>query len=109
VPIRYACDRCGRRLEPDDPNRFVVKVEVFAAADHLDITEEDLKRDHRAEIARILEGLDKMDPDDVEDQTYRAFRFDLCRDCHKAYLRNPIQRASDLPPTERDTGPSSGV
>ncbi len=90
MPIRYACDRCGRQLEPDDPGRFVVKIEVFAAADHLTITEEDLKRDHRAEIARLIDQLDKMDPDEVEDKTYRAFRFDLCADCHREYLRNPI-------------------
>ena len=90
MPVRYACDRCGCRLEPDDPNRFVVKVEVFAAADHLTITEEDLKRDHGAEIARLVKQLDRMDPDDIEDQTYRAFRFDLCRDCHRQYLRDPI-------------------
>ena len=92
MPIRYACDRCGRQLEPDDPGRFVVKVEVFAAADPLTITEEDLKRDHRAEIARLIDQLERMDPDEVEDQVYRSFRFDLCRQCHEAYIRSPIQR-----------------
>lgn len=91
MTIRYACDRCGRRLEPDDPDRYVVRVEVFAAADHLSISEEDLRRDHRDEIERLLNQLEDMNPDDVEDQTYRAFRFDLCRDCHKEYLRNPIR------------------
>ncbi|MBN1345757.1 MAG: hypothetical protein JXQ73_23895 [Phycisphaerae bacterium] len=90
MAIRYQCDRCGKRLEPDDPNRFVVKIEVFAAADHITITQEDLKRDHRREIARLLEQLDKMDPDEIEDQTYRSLRFDLCRECHRAYLRDPI-------------------
>jgi len=69
-----------------------VKVEVFAVADPLTITEEDLKRDHRAEIARLLDQLEKMDPDEIEDQVYRSFRFDLCPQCHKAYIRNPIQR-----------------
>jgi hypothetical protein len=90
VPIHYKCDRCGKRLAPDDPNRFVVKVEVFAAADHLTVTEEDLERDHRAEIDRLVKQLDKMTADEVEDLTYRAFRFDLCRDCHKVYLKNPL-------------------
>ena len=90
MPIHYTCDRCGKRLEADDPNRFVVKIEVFAAADHVTITEEDLTRDHRAEIDRLVKQLDDMDPDEVEDLTYRAFRFDLCRACHKIYLANPI-------------------
>jgi hypothetical protein len=74
-------------------------VEVFAAADHLTITEEDLKRDHTAEIARLVDQLDRMDPDTVEDQVYRAFRFDLCRDCHRAYVRDPISP----PPADADS------
>jgi len=94
VAIRYTCDRCGRTLDPNDPNRFVIKIEAFAAADQLTITEEDLARDHRAEMRRIVQQLDSMSPDAVEDQTYRMFRFDLCRECHAEYLKNPIRPTS---------------
>jgi hypothetical protein len=106
VAIRYACDRCGRRLEADDPNRFVVKIEVFAAADPLTITDEDLARDHRGEIARLVRQLDRMTPDDVEDQTYRAFRYDLCPACHKAYLAAPLGPAPTpgADPPEQEAG-----
>jgi len=94
VPIRYVCDGCGRVLEGDAPDRYVVKIEVFAAADQLVIRQEDLRRDHRAEIARLVEQLDRMHPDEIEDQTYRAFRFDLCRACHKEYIKKPVPAGS---------------
>ncbi len=90
MPIHYACDRCGRRFESNASDRYVVRVEVFAAAEPLEISPQDLARDHRAEIQRLAHALDRMNPDDVEDQIYRSFRFDLCRDCHRLYLSDPL-------------------
>jgi hypothetical protein len=92
MAIRYVCDRCGKPLGPNGIDRFVVRIEVFAAADQLVINDEDLARDHREEITQLVKQLDQMSPDQIEDQTYRAFRFDLCRTCQGEYLRGPIRK-----------------
>jgi len=91
--IRYCCDRCGRNLGTGPADRFVVRIEVFAAEGPLEITDEDLAQDHRAEIQKVVEELSKTPLDEVEDKNYRAFRFDLCPACHAEYLRNPLPRS----------------
>jgi hypothetical protein len=90
VPIRYRCDRCGKDLPAGSTDHFVVRIEAFAAETPLEITREDLAQDHGEEIRRLVDELSRAPLDDVEDSNYRAFRFDLCRDCHAAYLRNPL-------------------
>ena len=42
--MKLACDLCGKTLLPDEDVRYIVRIEVFAAADPLELTEEDLKR-----------------------------------------------------------------
>ena len=47
-----------------------------------------------------MEALAEADPDDMEDQTYRCFRFDLCDDCRARYfpsLWDRLRMPSDLP------------
>lgn len=88
--IRYRCDKCGRMMTANDPQRFILKMEVYAAAAPLEFSRQDLEPDHTAEIDRLVEQLKQADPDEVENQTYRAFRFDLCRDCHRQLLSRPL-------------------
>lgn len=87
-------------MQANDADRYIVRIEAFAAAEGLAISEEQLKRDHRAQIQQIIGQLEKADPDQVEDQVYRSFRFDLCPDCHQRYLRQPpagLARANPAP------------
>jgi hypothetical protein len=90
--IRYRCDRCGCTLAANDPARFIVKIEVYAAAEHIEFGPADLQRDHLKEIQSLVEQLKTADPDEIEDQTYRRLRFDLCRDCQRWLLQNPLGR-----------------
>jgi len=88
--IRYRCDGCGLDLAGDGSDRYVVRIEAFAAAGRLEFTEEDMRRDHAAEIERLLSRLEKQSPDEIEDQVYRRLVFDLCPDCHRLFLRSPL-------------------
>jgi len=90
IVIRYRCDGCELDLKRDGSNHFIVKIEAFAAAGSLEFTEEDLKRDHAADMEMIIRDLACTPPDEIEDQVYRSFRYDLCPQCHRAFLRNPI-------------------
>lgn len=91
--IRFACDRCGTALKADDSSRFILKIEAFASIGPLTSERETVERDHVREIRAVIDELKRSDADAIEDQTYRSMRFDLCRDCHREYLADPIGRA----------------
>ena len=88
--IRYRCDGCGRDLNPDGSNHYIVKVEAFAAAGKLEFTREEIERDHAGEMSRLIANLERQSPDDIEDQVYRAYRYDLCPECHRRFLDSPL-------------------
>ncbi len=85
-----SCDGCGDGLLIESDVRYLVKIEVFAAYDPLEITRNDLDRDLWGEMARLLERLAKEDPRNLEDQVYKKFQFDLCPRCHAEYLHDPL-------------------
>jgi hypothetical protein len=86
--IRYECDKCGRRMRADDGRRYIVKIEIYAAAGHIDI--DATQNDKDTSLQDILDELADADPDEIEDQTYRAFRFDLCDVCRKRLIGSPL-------------------
>jgi hypothetical protein len=90
--IRYSCDLCKRELHAEDDLRYVVKIEVYAAFDPAasGINEDD--RDHLEEIQDILERMDDLDDDQLGEDIYQQLRFDLCPECRKKFLKNPLAR-----------------
>jgi hypothetical protein len=90
--IRYSCDLCGRELDPQDDLRYVVKMEVYAAFDPASVESEDDDRDHLEEIQDILERLDDSADDQIGDDVYQLLRFDLCPECRKRFIKNPLGR-----------------
>jgi len=93
--ITHICDRCGRPIEQGQL-RYIAKIQVFAAADPLEITLEDLMRDTRREIDRLLRQCDALSEEELMRDVYVQLQFDLCRACQKAYLANPIPLQSSL-------------
>jgi len=87
IVIRYECDKCGVRLTANDPQRFILKMEVYAAAGHIDIAADEAIE---TSLSEVLEQLSNADPDEIEDQTYRCLRFDLCDACRRKLLREPL-------------------
>jgi hypothetical protein len=89
--IHYTCDLCKRELDHDGP-RYAVKIEVSAAFDPLAADEADDDRDHLLEVQEILERLDPDDCDDAGDGVYRELHFDLCPECRRKFVKNPLGR-----------------
>ena len=85
-----ACDACNKSLLVEEAVRYVVDIRVYAAYDPMEITRKDLAEDHDAAFDRILEACNRMSPEELEDQVYKAFRFHLCPGCQKKYLRDPL-------------------
>src|SRR5262245_42306365 len=84
-----ACDGCGVLL-PDGSAWFVVDVQVYAPPTELVLDEQELARDHAAELGALARRLESLDPDEAQDDVHRAFRFELCRPCQRAYLVSPL-------------------
>lgn len=82
-----------------------MKIDAFAAAGKLEFTREELERDHAAEMKRLLEDLASRSPDDIEDQVYRALRYDLCPACHRRFLKNPLAAIRSF--SGVDSGPTA--
>ncbi len=84
--IRYECDKCGAALSANDARRYIVKLEVYAAAGHVDLDD----ATDGATLTDVLQELAAADPDEVEDQTYRSLRFDVCEKCRRVLLERPL-------------------
>jgi hypothetical protein len=93
------CDMCGKMLLADEDTRYIVRIEVFAAYDPLELTAADIATDRAAELARLLEVLKNTDAETLEAQVYKSFRFDLCPACQKKYLAQPLPAKSSAPPS----------
>lgn len=92
--IMHLCDRCGQPLEKGQL-RYTVKIQVFAAYDELEISGKDLLKDHRGEILQLIEQTRQMTEEELMREVYVELKFDLCRDCQRAYLNQPLPPAED--------------
>lgn len=87
--IHYSCDRCRRTIDPKDEVRYVVKLEVHAAIEPMQLDEEDDDRDYLSEIQDILERMDDGDDEYSADPGFQRRTFDLCPECYRKFIQNP--------------------
>ncbi len=91
--IHYFCDRCKRKLDPRDDVRYVVQLEAYPALDAAaDSTEMEDDRDYLAEIQDALQRAEDCAADCVFDELYKRHQYDLCADCFKQFVENPLGR-----------------
>jgi DNA-directed RNA polymerase subunit RPC12/RpoP len=91
--VHYSCDLCKREFDPDDDLRYVVKIEIFAAYDgNACAATDDDDHDHLQEIQDILESMEDAEDERIGDDVYQQLRFDLCPDCRRKFLKNPLAR-----------------
>jgi hypothetical protein len=64
-------------------------MEVFAAADHIDL-DVHASAAPAQELKTLVESLARANPDEVEDRTYRLLKFDLCDECRGKFLADPL-------------------
>ena len=87
--IHYSCDRCKRAIEPDEELRYSVSIKIQVALDSSEF-EQDEERDHLNELHEILERLDDSEREEISESAYQHRQFDLCSDCHREYINNPL-------------------
>ncbi len=93
--IHYTCDRCKRQINIADQTRYIVQIDIRSAIDH---SEEELEDDidHLAELHQMLEGIADSDIEDESCESSHHGRYDLCPECHRQFLKNPLGRDATL-------------
>ena len=86
----FFCDRCGKGLLVGEDVRYEATLEIKSAYDPLEITNEDLQHDFRSNIERLLKQMENRSEQELEDEVYKLFKFDLCHQCQKEILKNPM-------------------
>lgn len=89
--IHYTCDCCKRTIDTTTELRYIVRLEVYAALDPV-ADELDDERDHLLEIQEVLERLDDPLEEEVCDEVYHQKRYDLCSECRRQFVQNPLGR-----------------
>lgn len=94
--IHYTCDRCKRQINTDSQTRFVVQIDIQTAASEVEPEFED-DVDHLNALHQILEGMhEPAIATDEEVETSHHGRYDLCPECHRQFLKNPLGRDAVL-------------
>ena len=89
--LHVTCDHCGKQLRAGE-DHYVVKIEVFAAHDPAEITEEDLEEDHMEAVSQLLREMEESEDADAVEPASRHFRYDLCPDVPPAIPARPAQQ-----------------
>lgn len=89
--LHFSCDLCGRKLTDE---RYIVRLEVAPAFDPEQIDESHLDADHLQKIAESIQQMESTGEFDVDDQSPKVFRYDLCPACRQRYIQDPLGRDS---------------
>ncbi len=91
--IHYNCDMCGKSLVPEEDDRYVVKIEIYAACDSMEVDDDDdliddFEEDDEEEEEEEEE--DNINHEEMDGVEYKTFRYDLCSKCHSRYMQDPL-------------------
>ena len=88
--FHFICDRCGKGLLIGEDVRYEMTIEIKSAYDQMEITRADLNKDFNDEILNLLNKMKHKTQQELEDEVYKLFKFDLCMECQKEMLKNPL-------------------
>lgn len=93
--IHYSCDLCGRSLNPEAERRYEVRLEIRPMHSAPEFGSE-LDRIDDMDPLEILEQIiESEEPESfVEPSSPSILKYDLCSDCHKKFVADPLGRKS---------------
>jgi hypothetical protein len=89
--LHITCDLCGKELQAGE-DHYVLKIEVFAGHDPARLTEADLDEDHMEAVGELLREMEESGETEPIEPASRHLRYDLCPECRKRYLRDPLSK-----------------
>ena len=88
--LHVTCDHCGKQMRAGE-DRYVVKIEVFAAHDPAEITEADLEEDHMEAVSELLRELEEAEETDSIEPASRRLPLRPLPDVPAAFPAGPAQ------------------
>lgn len=92
------CNRCGRALY-DQKLYYLIKAQITSEPAELSLSEEELARDHSAEIGRLVEQLSRRPAQEAQDEVFVLLDYYLCQTCKQDYVRavrkGPVTEVED--------------
>ncbi len=88
--LPLCCHRCGTELEPGKGNYFLVSIVAMADPFPPVFSKEDLLRDAKEEIRRLIEQMRDLSEREAMDQVYRRLVIYLCNPCYRQWIENPV-------------------
>jgi len=89
-PRPLICDRCAKAVHPGQADFFAIRIEAFADPTPPEITEDDLQRDHRREIEKLIAAMQRLSEQQAMDQVYRRKNLILCNGCCDEWMQRPL-------------------
>lgn len=81
--IKYVCEACSKPL-PRPQNRYIFEAKLYIGPE-VEITEEELKKDTRAEMERLIEQTKHMNAKQLEEDIFVQYKFILCKRCRDKF------------------------
>ncbi len=85
------CRRCGAELRPGSGNFYRIVIEAVADPAPPAISAEDLARDVRPQIERLLAQLAGLSEAEALAQVYRRLTLSLCGPCYREWIEDPTR------------------
>lgn len=82
------CARCLKPLTAGRGEFYVVVIDAVADPTPPEFTQEDLQRDVRSEITRLLRQLENCSPRELMDQVLRRTVIHLCNQCFAGWIED---------------------
>ncbi|MGB9691233.1 MAG: hypothetical protein ACPL7D_03610 [Candidatus Sumerlaeaceae bacterium] len=86
------CSNCGADVPPG-AQLYVLRIELYAQAQPIELTIDDLLADHTAQIEKLIEEMEFLDAEEATDEVYEAYVFELCAMCRRRMHRMLKERA----------------
>ncbi|HVS72487.1 MAG TPA: hypothetical protein VHQ47_14625 [Phycisphaerae bacterium] len=84
------CQGCGKELTPGRSHFYVIHIHAYADDSPPVFTEEDLKKDHAAEMKKALADAAQFSEQELMDTIHRRVAFYLCGPCYRKWIENPV-------------------
>jgi len=94
------CDNCGRAV-PRGETLYEIRIDIYAKGGPLEIDPVELEKDHQAEMQKLLSEMETMDPEELTDEVWESYRFDLCRQCREDFHSKLKLKKTGRPPSPR--------
>ncbi len=93
--VHFSCDLCGKDITASGEDRYTVAMEVRPGFDPDAIREGDLDDDPMESVADLARRAETSADADSSDDAHRgSFRFDLCSDCRRRFVRDPLGKSN---------------